>query len=166
MDASPGPVLSDRMQQARNEYQLGLAFFGKKQWKTAARHFRLADERAPRNDIDAHLYRSYHGLALIYCGDVSGLNLCRNAAGRETLRAAVFLNLALAELHFSHRKRACSAVTHGLQLDPRHAGLLKVRGRMGVRREPCVRFLKRDNPLNRWLGKATYPRSRRNSQAR
>lgn len=166
MEASKNPVLSERMLQARNEYQLGLAFFGKKQWKTAARHFRLADERSPRSDNAAHLYRSYHGLALMYCGDVSGLNLCRNAAGRETLQADVFLNLALAELHLGHRKRACSAITQGLNLDGRHAALLKLRSRMGVRRQPCVRFLKRDNPLNRWLGKVTYRHARRSGPGR
>jgi hypothetical protein len=27
---------------------------------------------------------------------------------------------------------------------------------MGMRRKPCLGFLKRSNPLNRWLGKLTY----------
>lgn len=165
MEASTNPVLDERMLQARNEYQLGLAFFGKKQWKTAARHFRLADERSPRSDSAAHLYRSYHGLALMYCGDVSGLNLCRNAAGRETLQADVFLNLALAELHLSHRKRACEALALGLRMNPQHKGLLKLRSRIGVRRAPCVALLNRDNPLNKWLGKLTWQRARRTGSA-
>jgi hypothetical protein len=161
MDESNKRLSGERSRQARAEYELGLAFFGKKQWKTAARHFRLADEKSPRNDPAAHLYRSYHGLSLIYCADVSGLNLCRNAAARDNRTPEVFFNLTLAELRFNHRKRACGAITQGLRIDPRHNGLLKLRDRIGVRRQPCVSFLKRDNPVNKWLGKVTYRQAKR-----
>jgi hypothetical protein len=166
MDELLYPGLSARMREAREEYQLGRAFFDKKQWKTAARHFGQAERRSGREDVNQHLYRSFHGLALVYCGDVSGLNLCRHAAGVETVHAEVFLNLALAEVKFQHRKRACQAVSHGLNLDPRHEKLLVLRSRMGVRRRPSLPFLKRDNVLNKWLGKATYRSARRGPPSR
>ena len=156
MDELLYPGATARMREAREEYQLGRAFFDKKQWKTAARHFAQAERRSGREDVYQHLYRSCHGLSLVYCGDVSGLNLCRHAAGVETVNAEVFLNLALAELKFQHRKRACQAVSRGLSLDPRHKKLLRLRNKMGMRRQPCLPFLKRDNVLNKWLGKATY----------
>ena len=158
MDGSETPFAQDRAQQVQQEYQLGLAFFRKRHWKTAARHFGLADQKSGRHDVRQHLYRSYHGLSLVYCGDVSGLNLCRHAAAKEAIKATVFYNLALAEIRFRHRKRACTAVRRGLELNPAHAGLLKLRREMGVRRDPCLPFLRRDNLLNKWLGKATYRR--------
>jgi len=154
-------VTADRSRVAFEEYQIGLAFFDKKQWKTAVRHFSQADRNTHRHDDNYHLYTSYHGLALVCCGDVSGLNFCRHAAAAETIKATVFQNLALAELYFNHRRRACDAVSTGLKIDSRHAGLLKMRNRMGVRRRPCVSFLKRSNPFNKWLGRMTYNRHRK-----
>ena len=104
MDELLYPGATARMREAREEYQLGRAFFDKKQWKTAARHFAQAERRSGREDVYQHLYRSCHGLSLVYCGDVSGLNLCRHAAGVETVNAEVFLNLALAELRLDVMK--------------------------------------------------------------
>lgn len=160
------PDSDARSVRADEEFHLGLAFLKKKQWKTAARHFRAADTGCPRGDPRARLYRSYHGLALVSSGDVSGLNLCRHAAGSPTGHAEVFLNLALAEIRLNHRRRACEAVAVGLHLDPRQSRLLRLRARLGVRRKPCVPFLNRNNPLNKWLGRITYrvPRRRHGSR--
>ena len=158
MDGSATVFAQERAQQVQQEYQLGLAFFGKHHWRTAARHFALAEQKSVRRDAHERLYRSYHGLSLVFSGDISGLNLCRHTAARETRQATVFHNLALAEIRLRHRKRACAAIRHGLQLDPAHAGLRDLRRVMGVRRKPCLPFLRRNNPLNKWLGKATYGR--------
>jgi hypothetical protein len=161
MDGSETLFAQEGAQQVQQEYQLGLAFFKLKRWKTAARHFGLADRRCGRHDVQQRLYRSYQGLSLVYSGDISGLNLCRHTAAKEKIKADVFRNLALAELHFSHRKRAWTAVRLGLRLNPAHAGLLELRRDMGVRRTPCVPFLSRDNLLNKLFGKATYRRVKR-----
>jgi len=156
MTTQATPKSAARIREAEEEYQLGSIFFKNKQWRTAARHFSLAERRTPRNDIQLHLYSSWHGLALVYSKDVSGLNLCRHAAARKGIQARVFLNLVLAELKFNHRKRACDALNRGLRLDPRHHGLLSLRKQIRPRRRPCLNFLKRENPLNKWLGKMTY----------
>ena len=166
MDGSETSFAQERAQQVQQEYQLGLAFFRRRHWKAATRHFRMVDQKSGRQDIHQHLYRSYHGLALVYSGDVSGLNLCRHAAARETIHATVFQNLARAEIHFRHRKRAWDAISLGLKLEPSHASLLKLRRNMGVRRDPCLPFLGRDNPLNKWLGKATYRKIARMAASR
>jgi hypothetical protein len=107
MDGSETPFAQERAQQAQKEYQLGLAFFRMKHWKTAARHFGLADQKSGRHDVHEHLYRSYHGLSLVCSGDVSGLNLCRHAAAKETIQATVFQNLALSEIRFRVVTPAC-----------------------------------------------------------
>ncbi|HHO69805.1 MAG TPA: hypothetical protein ENK12_12355 [Gammaproteobacteria bacterium] len=150
---------------ARDDYRLGLLFFRKRQWRSAARHFGLAQSRSSRNDEFVNLYTSYHGLALIRCGDVSGLNLCRHAAAREQGRAEVFVNLVLAELRFRHRRRAWEALSRGFQIDSGNPALHKLARKMGVRRRPLVPFLKREHPLNKWIGKATYRRPRRAGKA-
>jgi len=142
----------------REEYRLGLAFYRRKQWSAAGKHFATAQRRCGRDDRYRQLYMAYHGLCLVCGGDISGLNLCRRAASIEVLEATVFLNLALAELRRKHRKRAWAAVQLGLRFDPMHLGLQALRHKMGVRRPPCVSFLKRENPLNRWLGRYTWQR--------
>jgi len=143
----------------RGEYDLGRALFRKKQWRTATRHFSQAEHKCSRDDAHLQCYKSWHGLSLVYSGDVSGLNLCRHAAAKENIDATVFQNLVLAELKFRHRKRACAALKRGLSIDPAHRGLLKLRRNMGSRRQPCLKFLDRSNPLNKWLGKITYRRA-------
>jgi len=148
----------DREHHARSEYELGIVFSRKKYWRAAARHFAAAEYACRRDDIQVHRYRSWHGLALVYSGDVSGLNLCRNAAENEIADGTVFRNLVLAELKFHHRKRACVMLARGLSVAPGHRGLLRLRRVMGVRRPPCLDFLGRNNPINKWLGKITYRR--------
>ena len=166
MDDTVYPDASGTRAEARQEYDLGLAFYRRKKWKSAARHFGLAARKSAKGDVYRHLYMSYQGFTMLCAGDVSGLNLCRHAAGMETVEADVFLNLALAELQLQHRKRACRALAVGLRIDPRHKGLLKLRSKIGMRRRPVIRFLKRDHPLNKWLGKATYRARMRTSNQR
>lgn len=158
MRGSPYPAASDRVRAAREDYELGLACYRKKQWKGAARHFAEADRKGGHDDLYLHLYMSYQGLCQVYDGDISGLNLCRRAASMETLQPRVFLNLALAELRLRHRKRACVAVRVGLSIDHTDPGLLRLRDKMGVRRTPFVPFLSREHLLNRWLGRYTWQR--------
>jgi tetratricopeptide (TPR) repeat protein len=158
MRESTCPLNGERVRGARAEYDLGLAFYRKKQWKTAARHFAEAERICGYDDVYLHLYLSYQGLCQVYSGDISGLNLCRRAAAMETIQARVYLNLALAELRLKHRKRACSALKIGLSIDPLDPNLLRLRDKMGVRRRPMLPFLSREHLLNRWLGRYTWQR--------
>jgi hypothetical protein len=149
---------ADRVRVAREEYDLGLAFYRKQQWKTAARHFAEAGRKSGPDDVCIHLYMSYQGLCQVYSDDISGLNLCRRAAAMETIQSRVYVNLALAELKLKHRKRACSAVKIGLRIDRTDPNLLRLRDRMGVRRTPVLPFLSRENLLNKLLGRYTWQR--------
>lgn len=147
-----------RVRPAREEFDLGHAFYRKQQWKAAARHFAEAERKCGADDVYRHLYMSYQGLCQVYRGDVSGLNLCRRAAAIEAIQVRVFVNQALAELRMNHRKRACSAVALGLKIDRTDPTLLRLRDRMGVRRTPVLPFLSREHLLNRWLGRYTWQR--------
>ncbi len=137
-------------------FQDGLRHWQDENLERALVCFRTADQNADRHDPFRNLYTSYHGVALVFRGDICGLNFCRQAAAVEHQHADVFCNLAMAEYRLNHRRRACMAMNKGLKLNPRHAGLHRLRLQMGVRRPQVVRFLSRDNPLNRLLGKLTY----------
>jgi hypothetical protein len=94
------------------------------------------------------------------------LRLCRQAAAFEARQASVFYSLAQAERHCQHRRQAYQALQRGLQIEPQHRGLLRLRQRMGVRRKPALGFLGREHSLNRWLGKLSYRLLRSHSGAR
>ena len=158
MRESTHPVPGERVRAAREQYDLGLSFYHRKQWTTAAQHFAQAERSCGHDDAYMHLYLSYQGLCQVSAGDVSGLNLCRRAAAMEIIQARGFLNLALAELKLKHRQRACSALKTGLSIDPTDPNLLRLRDKMGVRRKPVLPFLKREHPLNHWLGRYTWQR--------
>lgn len=137
-------------------FQEGLRRWEQEDLEGALQYFRAADLEA--DDLDAYhnVYTSYHGVALVYKGDLSGLNLCRQAATGERLHAEVYCNLALAEYRLHHRRRAHTALAKGLKIDRRHLRLNRLRLEMGYRRPPILGFLSRDHFLNRILGRATY----------
>ncbi len=138
----------------------GQGFYRHGDLKSALACFKSAYQSTALAHLYAHLYMSYLGVTQVMLGDVSGLNLCRRAAQEEGHRGEVFENLARAELKLGHRKQACDALRRGMRLDKGYAGLRALRTEMGVRRNPFLSFLDRDNPLNRFLGRLTY-RSRR-----
>jgi hypothetical protein len=145
----------------RGIFQAGLQHWHNDELERALACFRSADQHADRCDTYRNLYTSYHGVALVFKGDVSGLNFCRQAAALEHRHADIFCNLALAEHRLKHRRRACLALEQGLKLNPRHACLHRLRVQMGARRPQVLRFLSRDNLLNRLLGRFTYQLTKR-----
>lgn len=139
-----------------DEFRRGLEHFRKQDWRGAVSWFRQAEARADRQDSFRNRYTAYYGLALVFIGDLSGLNLCRNAARDELQDAEVFVCQARAELQLNHRRRAWQAVRRGMQVNPEHEALHRLQREMGVRRTPLLPFLSRDHVLNRILGKLTY----------
>jgi hypothetical protein len=85
-----------------------------------------------------------------------GLKLCREAADVVFWEPRVFDHLARLEIQAGSRQRALAAVRRGLKLSPDDRDLQSVRRWLGVRRRPPIRFLHRDNPLNRLFGKLSY----------
>ncbi len=137
-------------------FRRGLRCFEVDDWTCALAYFREVDQQADPDDPRSNLYTAYHGLARVYLGDKSGLRLCRQAAAYEEEQAIVFFNLAQAEQACRHRRQAYHALCRGLHIEPQHRGLLRLRKSMGTRRKPVLRFLRREHPLNRWLGKLTW----------
>jgi len=132
----------------------GLKCFRSDDFEGALVFFRTADENAQNNDVYQNRYTSFHGLCRVFLGDRSGIKLCRKAAVGETHDAEVFYNLALAEHRLGQRESAWAALRRGLMTDPAHRGLLRLKGELGLRRKTSmIPGLRRDNPLNRLLGR-------------
>ena len=119
----------------------------------AVESFKIAYESVESGDAYRNKYASYCGLARVLSGDVSGLNLCREAARAEIHDGDVFINLARAEWYFENRKNAIIALKKGLAIDNRHPGLRKMREQLGLRVRSPLPFLPRSHPLNHTLGK-------------
>lgn len=100
-------------------------------------------------------YESYYGLCLSMSpGRLhDGLEHCRTAARAEPYRPDVWLNLGRVALAAGRRGEAFRALDRGRCLDPGHAGIAKELRRLGQRRRPIVRFLRRHNPVNIFLGR-------------
>lgn len=146
--------------QLHPDFVQGQRHFRQGDLKSALACFKSAHQSTAPAHVHACLYMSYLGLTQVMLNDASGLNLCRRAAMEEDHLGEVFENLVRAELKLGHRKQACDALRRGQRLDKGNAGLRALREEMGMRRSPCLSFLDRDNPLNRFLGRLTY-RSRR-----
>ena len=81
---------------------------------------------AELDDIYQSRYTSFHGLSRVYMGDSNGVKLCRKAAVGEIGDAEVYYNLAMAEHRLDFLESAQMAVRRGLNVDPEHAGLLRL----------------------------------------
>lgn len=142
--------------QMHPDFVQGQRYFRDGDYPAALSCFKSASQVTTDTHAYASLYMSFVGLTQVMLGDVSGLNLCRRAGQEETHRGDVFENLARAELRLGHRRQACEALRRGIRADRGHAGLRNLRTEMGMRRSPPLSFLKRENPLNRMLGKLMY----------
>jgi len=134
----------------------GLRALERQDYAGALGYFHVAEQQADDQDPLLTRYRSFLGLAMVLSGDPSGVELCRHAAYFETEDPRIFLNLARVERLVGDRRRLVEALRAGLRIAPEDPGLLALRDEIGWRRPPPVRWLHRDHPLNRWLGRCSY----------
>jgi len=82
----------------------------------------------------------------------SAAKICRDSIKREPQNPTHYLVLGRILLLTSDKARAIEAFRQGLTAgsDERIAAELK---KLGLRRPPVIKSLKRNHPLNRWLGK-------------
>lgn len=133
----------------------GLEKLSAREFEAACHYFAMAEDES-NNGSFTFKYMSYHGMTRCQLGEVEGLSQCRRAAHFEKYDGDVFHNLAISELKFNHRRLAVEAISTGLRIDPENRKLENLRIRIGERREPIIRFLSRDNVLNRFLGRLTW----------
>lgn len=119
--------------------------------EAALQHLRTAHELDP----GSARFRSFYGLAL---GLVErrwdqALALCRSAARDEFFDPVHYHNLARLHLAFGFKAEAIRLLRRGLMIDPENPEISATLCEMGVRRDPPLRFLRRENALNRVLGR-------------
>ncbi len=119
----------------RDEFVDGLKCFRSSDYEGAVLLFRAADEQAEMTDVHQNRYTSFHGLSRVYLGDRSGVKLCRKAAVGAVRDAEVYYNLAVAEHRLGFRESACTALRRGLNVDPGHAGLLRLKQQLLPRKK-------------------------------
>lgn len=117
----------------------------------ALEHFRQAQRLDPANAR----FRSYYGLCLGLTERRfdKALELCRSAAKEEFFNPLLYHNLARVHLEFGFKSEALRYLRRGLMIDPNCHAIAGELERLGVRRNPALRFLRRKNPINRWLGR-------------
>jgi len=106
---------------------------------------------------------SYFGCleALINKNYADGVGLCKRAIellnekipfGQEIFYPTFYLNLGRSYLAANNRGGATEALQKGLTFDGENKDLLWEMRKLGIRRKPVVPYLKRSNPLNKYIG--------------
>jgi len=106
---------------------------------------------------------SYYGLCLALTTSSQtdeAARFCEVAIHLEPHRGEHYVNLAKIWQAARVRSLMVSALERGLKESPRSAILLAFRDEIGVRSLPLISFLKRDNLLNKRLGKILHTRRR------
>lgn len=91
-------------------------------------------------------------LTLVARDEYKGVAFCEEALRRGGEDVEALYRLALVYQATFQKERAVRAVRRGLELDNGHEGLVSLIHVLGVRRPPIFPFLKRSNPLNKYLG--------------
>lgn len=132
----------------------GLAMCREEQWQSGLAVLGALLESEHRSALPGIFYSTLgYGLARFEKRYRDGIKLCEHGVKRQFYEAENYYNLARARLLLDDRSRAVRVLQKGLRMDPRHAGLLRLRRELGVRKQPVLRFLSRSNPLNRALGR-------------
>jgi tetratricopeptide (TPR) repeat protein len=138
---------------ARELFVKGMSWWNRKKVEKALRCFQRAHEL---NSEDPHI-TSYLGLVLVDSGIYDkGLELCRGALRKSPSNADLLFNLGQAYLLSSRRNEARLTLLRGARVCEDKHRFMDALTKMGIRRKPIIRFLSRENFLNRWLGKVTY----------
>jgi len=99
----------------------------------------------------------------------SGIEACKRAIlllkkweadDKEIIYAQFYLNLGRAYLAAGKKQDAITAFASGLKYDNRNGDLQRELHDMGKRKEPPLSFLKRSNPINKYIGILLHARTK------
>lgn len=94
-----------------------------------------------------------------------GIDMCHRAIeslkrkvpfGEEFFFPVFYLNLGRAYLAAGKKKEAVESFSRGLSADTENSDLLWEIRKLGVRKKPAVPFLKRSNPINKYIGQLLH----------
>jgi len=152
---------------AENAFKKGMAALGEEQYEDAAIFFEsaLRIEKAKRAKRPPMRYLSYYGLAscLARRPTPEAIKACEVAARRDFLSAELQLNLGRVYMLAGKTTRALAAFERGLNIAPSNKELRAEMDKIDRRTAPAIPWLRRNHPLNRWLGRMRS-RSARNAR--
>lgn len=122
-------------------------------------HLKKALEDFPSDPF----FLSYYGclVAIVEKNPKEGIKICKKAIkrldgavpfGSEFYHSIFYLNLGRALMSYKKKADAIKSFKKGLRNDPENIELLSELNKLGVRRRPPVIFLKRSNPINKYVG--------------
>ncbi len=76
----------------------------------------------------------------------------RSPVSKEIYYPTFYLNLGRAYVAAGHKKNAIDAFAKGLLYDPENKDILWETRKLGVRMTPAIPYLKRTNPINKYIG--------------
>ena len=131
-------------------FNKGMRHLKKGELEEAARAF----EKAYNLDRNDPAYMSYYGMcSALNWGKIEvGLELCTKAIKKEFFRAEYYLNLGKVYLAAGNKKGAITAFKKGLRFDPDNEEINELMIKLGIRKMPIIPFLRRSNPINKYLG--------------
>ena len=101
-------------------------------------------------------YLSYYGLSWAMDSKKSdeALRVCQKALEIGLFRSELYCNLGKAYIQRGDRISAIKTLQQGLSVDNQNKEILNFLKEMGIRKTPIIPFLSRNNPINKYLGKA------------
>jgi tetratricopeptide (TPR) repeat protein len=120
-------------------------------------------QRAHRKAVSDARAMSWYGVTLVLVEKNSnlGMMLCDQAVRTAGPEPELCLNQARVHLALGQRDRCVRAIQRGLEQAPRDPALMSAQATLGWRKKPVLRFLSRNNWLNRWLGRVRHKWSKR-----
>lgn len=135
---------------SEEQFNQGLEFLKNNELEKATRSF----EKAYKEDSENTKYMSYYGMcAALRWGEIgAGIELCTKAVKKEFYKTEHYINLARVYLKADNKKGAIAVLKRGLRFDPENDIIHEELVRLGARKKSILPFLKRSNPINRFLG--------------
>jgi Flp pilus assembly protein TadD len=146
---------TDREQsEAIQVFRFGLAHLRDGQSFEALAAFRQAASMEPQNPY----FLSYYGLALARASRSwdEAEALCLAALRMRRQIPQLYLNLAELYRFRGHVGEAIETLTDAMRYTGGDARITEALGMFGVRKAPVLRFLGRNHPLNKYLGRVRY----------
>jgi tetratricopeptide (TPR) repeat protein len=82
---------------------------------------------------------------------IKAMDICRNALKMEPENSLHYLNLGRINLLMGNKSEAIRNFREGLNIE-RNLNIINELNQLGTRRPSVIRFLKRENPINKLLG--------------
>lgn len=135
----------------------------RKNHRSALKLLKDAVEQYPDNPF----LLSYYGCldAIVNKRYKSGIDTCSSAItilkdkvpfGAEFFYPVLYLNLGRAYVAAGRKKSAIEAFSKGLETHRDNTEILRELQMLGIRKEPVVPFLRRSNPINKYIGRLLH----------